>query len=51
MNNELQWNDYILINSNKNIEVKFSKLPSFITEILEEGGILNQLKKTLKNKN
>jgi len=41
----------VLTNSNKDLKVEFSKIPSFITEILEEGGILNRIIKTLKNEN
>jgi len=40
-----------ILNNTKNLKVKFSKLPSFIATILEEGGILNQLKKSLNTKN
>lgn len=40
-----------ILNNTNNLEEKFSKLPSFIAKILEEGGILNQLKKSLNTKN
>ncbi len=40
-----------ILNNANNLEEKFSKLPSFIAKILEEGGILNQLKKSLNTKN
>ncbi|MFW9823073.1 MAG: 3-isopropylmalate dehydratase [Candidatus Thorarchaeota archaeon] len=37
----------VIINKTKNIKLKFEKLPEFLTKILEDGGILNQLKKNL----
>jgi len=40
-----------ILNNTNSLKVKFSKLPSFIAKILEEGGILNQLKKSLNTKN
>ena len=40
-----------ILNNTNNLKEKFSKLPSFIATILEEGGILNQLKKSLNTKN
>lgn len=36
-----------IYNKNKSINIKFEKLPDFLTNILEEGGIINQLKKRL----
>jgi len=39
-----------ILNKVSNLIVTFSKLPSFIATILEEGGILNQLKKSLNTK-
>lgn len=33
----------MIMNRTKNIKIKFGKLPEFLTNILEEGGILNQL--------
>ncbi|MFX0070482.1 MAG: 3-isopropylmalate dehydratase [Candidatus Hermodarchaeota archaeon] len=39
-----------IINKTKNQNIMFQKLPIFLTNILDEGGILNQLKKKLKNK-
>jgi len=40
-----------ILNNTNSLTVKFSKLPSFLATILEEGGILNQLKKSLNTKN
>ena len=40
-----------ILNKVNNLIVTFSKLPSFIATILEEGGILNQLKKSLNTIN
>ena len=37
----------IIVNNTKKKQIKFKKLPSFLTNILEDGGILNQLKKKL----
>ena len=36
-----------IINKTKNKKVNFVKIPEFLTSILKEGGILNQLKKKL----
>lgn len=36
-----------IYNKTKNIQISFQKLPTFLTNILEEGGIMNQLKKQL----
>ncbi|NHK33056.1 MAG: 3-isopropylmalate dehydratase, partial [Asgard group archaeon] len=36
-----------ILNKTKNFELNFERLPNFLTNILEEGGILNQLKKKL----
>ena len=38
-----------IINKTKNIKINFVKIPDFLTNILKEGGILNQLKKKLVN--
>ncbi|MBN1801368.1 MAG: 3-isopropylmalate dehydratase [Candidatus Lokiarchaeota archaeon] len=35
----------VIINKSSNKEFSFSKLPAFLTDILEEGGVLNKLKK------
>jgi len=37
-----------IYNKNKGINITFEKLPDFLTSILEEGGIINQLRKKLK---
>ncbi len=47
-NLEISLNEGIIFNKNKNSKIKFTKLPKFITSILEEGGILNKLKKRLE---
>jgi 3-isopropylmalate/(R)-2-methylmalate dehydratase small subunit len=39
-----------ILNKSKNSKIKFQKLPLFLTNILKEGGIINQLKKKLANK-
>ena len=36
-----------IVNKTKNLKLKFEKLPGFLTKILKDGGILNQIKKTL----
>jgi 3-isopropylmalate/(R)-2-methylmalate dehydratase small subunit len=38
----------IIFNKTKDIKLKFKKLPQFLKEILDSGGILNQLKEKLK---
>lgn len=40
-------NEGRILNETKNVEFSFEKLPNFLTSILEEGGIINQLKKKL----
>jgi 3-isopropylmalate/(R)-2-methylmalate dehydratase small subunit len=40
-------NEGRILNDSKNVEFSFEKLPNFLTSILEEGGIINQLKKKL----
>ena len=40
-----------IYNKNKSLNIKFEKLPDFLTNILEEGGIINQLKKKLNFSN
>ena len=37
----------IIINKSKNITLNFEKIPRFLTNILENDGVINQLKKTL----
>ncbi|MFW9940226.1 MAG: 3-isopropylmalate dehydratase [Promethearchaeota archaeon] len=44
---EIVLNKGIIFNKTKNREVSFKKLPDFLTKILENEGILNQLKKKL----
>ena len=39
----------LIVNKSKNIEIVFEKLPPFLKDILESGGILNQLKKKLNS--
>lgn len=36
-----------ILNKTKNFELNFERLPDFLTNILEEGGIINQLKRKL----
>ncbi len=40
-------NKGLIFNKTKNKEINFKKLPDFLTKILEDEGILNQLKKKL----
>jgi len=37
----------IIFNKTQNLKIKFQKLPEFLTKILEDGGILNQIKKNI----
>ncbi|MBY9007617.1 MAG: hypothetical protein KGD63_12775 [Candidatus Lokiarchaeota archaeon] len=37
----------VLENYTKKLQLKFKKLPMFLLNILEQGGILNKLKKNL----
>lgn len=46
-NLEISLEKGVIFNITKNIKVKFTKLPEFLTTILNEGGIINQLKKIL----
>ncbi|MFW9951446.1 MAG: 3-isopropylmalate dehydratase, partial [Candidatus Thorarchaeota archaeon] len=39
----------IIFNKTKDIEIRYKILPQFLKEILESGGILNQLDKKLKS--
>ena len=39
----------IIFNKTKDIEIRYKMLPQFLKEILESGGILNQLNKKLKS--
>ncbi|TFG15628.1 MAG: 3-isopropylmalate dehydratase [Promethearchaeota archaeon] len=48
-NLEISLKEGIILNKTKGMKCEFQKLPKFLTEILEQGGILNQLKKKLKN--
>ncbi|MFX1312301.1 MAG: 3-isopropylmalate dehydratase [Promethearchaeota archaeon] len=38
----------IIFNKSKDQKIQFKKLPAFLTHILEEGGILNRLKRNLQ---
>ena len=44
---EISLQEGIISNTTKHVKIEFTKLPEFLTEILKEGGILNQLKKKL----
>jgi 3-isopropylmalate/(R)-2-methylmalate dehydratase small subunit len=44
---EISLHEGIISNNTKRVKIEFTKLPEFLTEILKEGGILNQLKKKL----
>jgi 3-isopropylmalate/(R)-2-methylmalate dehydratase small subunit len=44
---EILLNEGKILNKVKDIEIQFKKLPDFLTNILEEGGILNQIKKKI----
>ncbi|MFX1392487.1 MAG: 3-isopropylmalate dehydratase [Promethearchaeota archaeon] len=46
-NLEISLEDGVIFNKTKDIKITFKKLPEFLTTILKEGGIINQLKKTL----
>jgi len=46
---KISLNRGIIFNKSKNLKIQFEKLPAFLRDILEEGGILNQLKKNLTN--
>ena len=46
-NLEISLDKGVIFNKTKNIKVEFAKLPEFLTIILNEGGIINQLKKIL----
>ncbi|MFX1388408.1 MAG: 3-isopropylmalate dehydratase [Promethearchaeota archaeon] len=46
-NLEISLENGVIFNKTKNIKITFAKLPEFLTKILKEGGIINQLKKTL----
>jgi 3-isopropylmalate/(R)-2-methylmalate dehydratase small subunit len=39
----------IIFNKSKNLNIQYKTLPQFLKEILESGGILNQLKQKLKS--
>jgi len=47
-NLEISLDQGIIFNRSKKLKIQFEKLPTFLTEILEEGGILNRLKSNLK---
>jgi len=44
---EISLDEGNILNKTQNLETKFQKLPEFLTRILEDGGILNQIKKNL----
>lgn len=46
-NLEISLDKGVIFNKTKNIKVEFAKLPEFLTIILNEGGIINRLKKIL----
>ena len=46
-NLEISLHEWLISNNTKHVKLEFTKLPEFLTEILKEGGILNQLKKKL----
>ncbi|TFG20712.1 MAG: 3-isopropylmalate dehydratase, partial [Promethearchaeota archaeon] len=45
---EISIDDGKILNKNKDLVIEFKKLPQFLKEIMESGGILNLLKKKLK---
>jgi len=47
-NLEISLNEGLIFNKTKSSKLEFENLPKFLTKILEEGGILNQLKKKLE---
>lgn len=48
---EILLQEGIIYNKSKNLRIEFEKIPEFLAQILEAGGILNQLKKKLSNIN
>ena len=46
---EISLNEGVIFNITKDLKINFEKLPKFLTKILEEGGIINQLRKKLLN--
>jgi 3-isopropylmalate/(R)-2-methylmalate dehydratase small subunit len=46
-NIEISLEEGYILNKTKHITMKFEKLPLFLTNILKEGGIINQLKNKL----
>jgi len=44
---EIILNEGTILNKTKNLKTNFEKIPEFLTKILENGGILNQIKKKL----
>ena len=47
---EISLNEGVISNKSKDLRISFKKLPKFLTDILENDGIINQLKKKLKQK-
>jgi len=48
---EISLKDGFIYNETKNMKINFVKIPKFLTAILEEGGVINQLKKKLTKGN
>jgi len=46
---EISLSEGVIFNITKDLKINFEKLPKFLTKILEEGGIINQLRKKLLN--
>ncbi|KKK41821.1 MAG: Isopropylmalate/citramalate isomerase small subunit [Candidatus Lokiarchaeum sp. GC14_75] len=46
---EISLSEGVIFNITKDLKINFEKLPEFLTKILEEGGIINQLRKKLLN--
>ena len=44
---DISLKDGRILNKSKKKEIRFTKIPEFLSNILEQGGILNQLKKKL----
>ena len=44
---EIILNEGIIFNATRKTKISFKKLPEFLTKIIEDGGILNQIKKKL----
>jgi 3-isopropylmalate/(R)-2-methylmalate dehydratase small subunit len=44
---EIILNEGIILNMTKNTKISFNRLPEFLMKIIEDGGILNQIRKKL----